>query len=276
VSGCSSIESNAGKLFVKEIKVNTHPTNNNPICEGGTGTVSFTVDASGPDLTYQWQADSGTGFTNIANGGVYSNVTTATMSVTGAPFNMHGRKYRCVVSGSCTSVNSNFGVLLLKVKPGKPVINVNLNTPETPVLTAAPGDQFTWYKNGTQISVNPTVNVNAEGSYTVLNKQDGCEGTLSDPRVVVITGAIVMKENGIRLYPNPVAETLVISLSDFKSGAEVDITLLDLLGRTVDKTSAAGGGEKEVSVSRFQPGRYAVILQQGSQRVVSHFIKSNH
>ena len=48
------------------------------LCPGGTAT--FTVAASGTGLSYQWQKNSA----NLANGGHYSGVTTATLTVSSA------------------------------------------------------------------------------------------------------------------------------------------------------------------------------------------------
>jgi uncharacterized delta-60 repeat protein len=274
VSGCPQVESTIGKLTVNQITINAHPQSNTPVCEGAT--VEFEVDASGPGLTYQWQASqTGSGFTDIANSDIYSNVTTASLSVVDAPFSLNGMQYRCVVSGGCPSITSSAGLLRLNQTPSKPLISVNLGNPEAPVLTAAPGDEFTWFKEGVQVSTGTTLNVTSEGSYTVLNKMNGCEGSLSDAKVIVITGGVALQETFVRIFPNPAISSIMISLEGFEAGADVDISLVDLLGRTIEQASAPGGTEKEVSVTQFQAGRFAVILQQGSHRVVSQFIKLN-
>jgi hypothetical protein len=63
----------------------------------GLAAVTFTAAASGtPAPTVKWQVDAGSGFTDLANGGVYSGVTTATLTVTGATVGMTGYKYRAV------------------------------------------------------------------------------------------------------------------------------------------------------------------------------------
>lgn len=84
------------------------------------GTTSFTVaanatstrayTASAPNYTdpgatdvsgmikYQWQEDTGSGFANITNGGIYSGATTATLTLTGVGLVKNGAKYRVVVT----------------------------------------------------------------------------------------------------------------------------------------------------------------------------------
>lgn len=71
------------------------------ICDGSAST-SFTVTATGTTLTYQWQVDDGSGFTDITNNTVYSGAGTATLTITGPTASMDDYEYRCVVSGACS------------------------------------------------------------------------------------------------------------------------------------------------------------------------------
>lgn len=73
-------------------------------CAGGTGTLSVT--ASGNDLTYQWQLDSGNGFVDLANDGTYSGVNTSTLNIALVTNDMNGYTYRCVVTGLDNCNNS--------------------------------------------------------------------------------------------------------------------------------------------------------------------------
>ncbi len=72
---------------------------NNGVCPGGN--VSFTAGITG--ATYQWQVNTGGGYTNLSNGGIYSGVNTAVLQLTGAPTSLYGYRYRCVVNGSTNS-----------------------------------------------------------------------------------------------------------------------------------------------------------------------------
>jgi hypothetical protein len=69
------------------------------ICTGST--LSFSVTASGTGIGYQWQVNTGAGFANINNGGIYSGATTATLTLTGVTVPLSGSQYRCVVTGTC-------------------------------------------------------------------------------------------------------------------------------------------------------------------------------
>ena len=98
------------------VTINTPPTitanpTNSTISE--TGTTTFAVTASGTLLTYQWQVNTGSGFTNLTNVAPYSNVATATMSITAATLAMTGYQYQCVISGvaPCSTITSTSATL---------------------------------------------------------------------------------------------------------------------------------------------------------------------
>jgi len=77
--------------------VTSHPVNRT-ICQSTNTTfVVATTDA----VSYQWQENSGSGFNNITNGGVFTGATLATLTITGATVGMNGNTYRCVVTGAC-------------------------------------------------------------------------------------------------------------------------------------------------------------------------------
>lgn len=89
------------------ISIATQPVSDSSATgEAVTFSVVAAITGSGGTLTYQWQEDSGSGFANITEAGVYSDVTTATLAIsdnTGLDTN----QYRCVVSATgADSVNS--------------------------------------------------------------------------------------------------------------------------------------------------------------------------
>ncbi|AWG21142.1 hypothetical protein FFWV33_06140 [Flavobacterium faecale] len=152
VNGTGTAYTATPSANVKEatlIEVTTQPTNKNIIVGANTtftvagatkSTSAFTGTAPNtvPDysastaaiagMKYQWQVDTGSGFSNFSDGGVYSGVTTGTLTITGATAAMNGYKYRASVTNSknvCTTVQSNSGIL-------------SVNTPPVATLTASP------------------------------------------------------------------------------------------------------------------------------------------
>ena len=79
-----------------------------------SGTATFTVVATGTGLTYQWEENTGSGWSSVSNGGIYSNATTATLTLTGVT-TQNGYQYRCVVGGTspCSSVTTSAAELTI-------------------------------------------------------------------------------------------------------------------------------------------------------------------
>lgn len=96
-------------------QITTNPSNFTT-CSGGDA--SFTVVATGTGLTYQWQENNGSGYTNIANGGRYSGATSATLNISAPPVTMDLYSYRCVVSGTCAPpTTSQMATLYIHMPP---------------------------------------------------------------------------------------------------------------------------------------------------------------
>ena len=76
-------------------------------------TATFTVEATGSDLSYQWQqsTDKGSSWTNIAR------ATSDTYTTGKTTMDMSGTQYRCVVSNSAGSVISDAATLTVTAPP---------------------------------------------------------------------------------------------------------------------------------------------------------------
>ena len=90
--------------------ITTQPSN---VSVAHPAPASFSVVATGKTaLSYQWQlsTDSGVTWNNQANGGVYSNMTTATMNIS-VSTGLNGNQYRCNVTDSNGTVASSAATL---------------------------------------------------------------------------------------------------------------------------------------------------------------------
>jgi hypothetical protein len=140
-----AVTSAVATLTVSSSITITGNPSNATICEG-TNT-SFTAAASGTGLTYQWEVstDGGGSWNNVANGGVYSGATTATLTITGALPSMNGYRYRAVASNPpCTPGITTAAIL-------------TVNT--FPVVTAHPQDATICEGAGNTFSVSATTGV---------------------------------------------------------------------------------------------------------------------
>ncbi len=140
-------------------------------CNGNPAT--FSVVASGFGLTYQWQQNTGSGFTNLANGGIYSGVTTSTLNISAVTTGMNGYLYRCIVTsttcgGSTTSSNATLTVnaaagasITISASPSN---NICAGTSVTFTATITNGGAtpaYQWQLNGTNVGTNSPTYINS-------------------------------------------------------------------------------------------------------------------
>lgn len=123
---------------------------------------SFTVSATDA-LAYQWQVNTGLGFTDIADGGVYSGTSSETLQITGANLTMNGYMFRVVAEGADSSSEESSGATLTVLPlvhaaaptiTGQPAdLSVTINGNATLSVTASAGDggtlSYQWYSNAT-------------------------------------------------------------------------------------------------------------------------------
>lgn len=109
------------------INITGQPSNTS-ICTGANG--SFVITASPNGVSYNWQVNTGSGFTYLTNTGVYSGVNTETLNITGATLAMNGYQYRCVVTCSQGGLPeiSNAATLTTNASPSSPIVTPTSGT----------------------------------------------------------------------------------------------------------------------------------------------------
>ncbi|UBM58800.1 hypothetical protein LAG90_18545 [Marinilongibacter aquaticus] len=161
--------------------ISVNPTNRN-VCSGSNTTFSITATGA---TAYQWQVNTGSGFTDLVNGGVYSNAKTNTLSITGATSGMGGYKYRCVAmngSASCFT-NSNaatLSVTSISTSGSQTNPTCHGSSTGTASVTANGGSSpytYSWAPSGGSAA---TASGLAAGTYTVtVTDNNGCMTTKS-------------------------------------------------------------------------------------------------
>lgn len=143
------------------------------------GTATFTVVASGdPMLLYRWQKNG----VNLSNGGHYSGVTTATLTVSNADIN-DVADYRCVVTNSYGTATSDGAALTLSGQPTitQQPIPQNVCTGGTAVFTIEASGQGTltyrWQKNGINLSDGGHYSGSTTPTLTISNADGGDVGS---------------------------------------------------------------------------------------------------
>ena len=105
-STCDAATSNSANLTVQITPRVTSDPSNDAICSNSN--TSFTISASGSSLNYRWQVNGGSGWSNLSNGGGYSNVTSRTLNISSASSTLDGYEYRCIADNSaCSQATSN-------------------------------------------------------------------------------------------------------------------------------------------------------------------------
>ncbi|MEP7165469.1 MAG: reprolysin-like metallopeptidase [Ferruginibacter sp.] len=154
---CNTVTSSCATLVVNSpVTISVQPANVD-ICLP-LNTASFSVTAAGTGLTYQWQVNTGSGFTNIPTGG-----NAATLNLTGITAAMNGYLYRVVLNGTCTTDLNSASAILAVNSP----VNITSQPQDvsscagsaTSFSVAATGSTITYQW---QVSINggPFVNVN--------------------------------------------------------------------------------------------------------------------
>ncbi len=112
-TGPCTTESNAAVLTVNPLATISVQPVDDAICENGS--TSFSVSASGPGLTYQWQYsdDNGTSWNDLSdgagpNGETYAGTTTDVLDITNVPLANNNYQYRVelTTTGSCVNYSS--------------------------------------------------------------------------------------------------------------------------------------------------------------------------
>lgn len=150
------------------------------ICAGANTTFSATVNNA---TAYQWQVNTGSGFTNLSNTPPYSGTTTATLTVIGVTATMNGYLYRLTATGNCSpSATSNNATLTVPTISCTLIVgNVTCNGASTGSINLTPSGgtspyAFDW---GGGITTEDRTGL-AAGSYTVtITDANGCTGIVS-------------------------------------------------------------------------------------------------
>ncbi len=221
-----------GGTVVKAPTITTQPADMT-VTEGQTA--SFTVEANGDSLSYQWQqsADNGTNWNNI------SGATSNSYTTDAATLEMNNYQYQCVVSNSAGSVTSSAATLTVT----QPVTGVTLDqtelslyTGESKPLTAkvepndATNKDVTWASSNSAVAtVDATGNVKAVGAGTATITVTTADGGRTATCAVTVTAP---PEPEPEPTPPPYipptktpSEQAIDKIEDAKEGSTVKITL---------------------------------------------------
>jgi len=132
--GCVSYPSNEVAVLVSAFPEITVQPSDQGIFPGAEA--SFSVEAVGAGLEYQWQIDSsGTGFENLAESAKYEGVRTDVLTVNEVSVEDHGHRFTCIVNRNSCFDSTSAATLSLLTK-----LNQALNLSK-PTLYPNPGSE---------------------------------------------------------------------------------------------------------------------------------------
>jgi hypothetical protein len=161
---------------IKSPTITTQPTSS-LVCQGTVASFKVTMSASSSTvLTYQWQENTGSGFTNISSGSPYTisvGTYTSTLDIDGTkPVGTY--TYQCIISNSCGTTTTSILTVTINPTPSNdlctnaipivinaaPIIgNLNCASP-TSGLTYAPTKNDVWYTFTPTCTASHTVTMN--------------------------------------------------------------------------------------------------------------------
>ncbi|GGC29788.1 T9SS type A sorting domain-containing protein [Belliella aquatica] len=154
----------------------------------------------------------------------------------------------------------------------KPTISISGQGTESITLTSSSETGNQWFLNGSAIegATNQTLVVSTFGIYTVQVTLGECVSEFADNISLVVNSAEIGDTKGIKVYPNPVENTLQISglSSDVRS-----LQLYDLSGRLHAVIFDYQNGIYHADVSSISKGMYILWIQQGNKSIPVKIVK---
>ncbi len=174
------------------------------VCAGES--LTFNTRATGSRLTYQWQVNSGGGFQNVLNGGIYSGATSSKLKLDAVTTAEDGYKYRCIINGYCdpgdTTDEATLGVRIMPVAGITPQGSVTFCEGDSVLLLGEPAADVTyrWQLNGMPISKAGKYIAKKPGIYKLIVATQYCTSTPDSLQVIVHP----LPEAGIFITSRPV------------------------------------------------------------------------
>ncbi len=195
-NACGTATTNAATLTVQTPPAITDQPQAQPLVPGATAT--FTVAASGSNLSFQWRRNG----TPLASGGRISGATSGILTITSVASADQG-SYDCIVTGPCGVAGSDTAPLtcapIVTQQPQGGSYTGGTTITLTTGVTTAGTSTYRWRKNGANIFNSqtyagvstPTLTIRANdpndsGVYT-LAATNACGTAISDPAAIDVS-----------------------------------------------------------------------------------------
>lgn len=230
-------------------------TGESTVCQG-QGFVTYQVPEIANATSYVWTLPSGATGTSMTNS---IEVDFGTNAISG----------NIIVRGKnkCGEGEAASKAITVNKKPNTPIITLNGSV----LHSSAPSGNQWYYQDSLMTGAtgqNYTATVN--GNYYVIVTLSGCSSDLSNTiNVLLINKEIVESDKGVKIYPNPVSNELIIEI---KGNSElVNFEILNSVGQVITKGNFVE--KTAVHTSNFTPGIYFIKLDNGKTFEFKKIIK---
>ena len=137
-SGCSSLTGSTTVVVVSGLNsITQQPTS---VTKNVSENALFVCKSSDPNAVFQWQADNGSGFSNISDGGQFLGASDDSLKVSILTTANNNNRFRCVVtSGSCSetsaiatlNINSSIEATSLTINPNPTIDIITIKAPQS-------------------------------------------------------------------------------------------------------------------------------------------------
>ncbi|NVO01303.1 MAG: hypothetical protein HXX09_01240 [Bacteroidetes bacterium] len=168
-SPCSSVTSSSALLTISSISITSQPAST-AICSNGIAT--FSISTSGGVTSYQWQVNTGSGWSDM------SGETGTSISVSGLTSANTGTQYQCILNAG--AVTSNTAVLTVY-----DVVAIGTQPSNQTTCSNAPSIAFSVSATGSGLTYQWQVSTNAGASWSNIGGATSSTYTISTPGIAL-------------------------------------------------------------------------------------------
>ena len=250
-NGCISPDYPITVTLSANTAITSQPVAPSAVCEGN-GVVTISVVASGGNLTYQWYVDGTTPLTETAP---YSDVTSATLTITDPAISLNGKQYTVKVQGSCgPEVTSDAVALTVTATPSAPTGSASQSfcSADSPTLDdiSITGTGIIWYDAASDGNVLEGSTSLVDGTtYYASQTVNSCESTERLAVTVTINDspstALAVSDADIC---NPASGDVLITITNAEDGVSYELQTLAGASLSPAVTGTGAGADLNLSI----------------------------
>lgn len=163
------------------------------ICDS-VNNIDFNCAASGANISYQWQMNTGSGWVTATNTTNISGVSTAQLHINQAYYSMNGYQFRCIASGSCTPAVTSGTATLTVNQIVHPSVTISASSTdicdgESVKFTPAPinggsNPTYIWKKNNVNVATGSTYTTTSLANNDFVSCQMTSNANCAVPSIV--------------------------------------------------------------------------------------------